>query len=411
MTVLEAFEKALREGQEEKVQEIYEQVLAGGDAESQLDLAEYLEGIGYFDLAKPLYLLLAACYPAAYISLASIAAEDGQLEEAFAYLEEIKPESDLYVAALMGKAELYQLEGLPDVAREKLAQALQWSDDPLLVFGLAELDMELGDFTQAIQEYASLDNRVIYQLTGVSTYQRIGLCYASLGRFEAAVEFLEKALEIDYDDVTLFELASILYEQEEYQKAVLYFKQLDAMSPDFEGYEYAYARALEGEHRLEEALKIAQQGLAKNPFETRLQLLASQLSYELHDVQAAEDYLLAAQEDAEDLEEISLRLTNLYLEQERYEEVLAFENQDLDNVLTRWNLARAYQALERSEKALTAYESLAPDLKNNPEFLEEYAYLLREMGLFRQAQAMAESYLSLVPDDLAMQDFLESLRD
>ena len=102
MTVLEAFEKVLREGQEEKDQEIYEQVLAEGDVESQLDLAEYLEGIGYFDLAKPLYQLLAAGYPAAYISLASIAAEDGQLEEAFAYLEEIKPESDLYVAALMG---------------------------------------------------------------------------------------------------------------------------------------------------------------------------------------------------------------------------------------------------------------------------------------------------------------------
>ncbi|MCE2629664.1 hypothetical protein, partial [Pseudomonas aeruginosa] len=70
--------------------------------------------------------------------------------------------------------------------------------------------------------------------------------------------------------------------------------------------------SLHAEHRTAEALTLAQQGLAKNPFETRLLLLASQLSYELHDEKAAENYLLQAQEDADDLEEIALRLTTLY---------------------------------------------------------------------------------------------------
>ena len=56
--------------------------------------------------------------------------------------------------------------------------------------------------------------------------------------------------------------------------------------------------------------------------------------------------ILQAQEDADDLEEIALRLTTLYLEQERYEDILEFAEQEVDNALTRWNLARAYQALE-----------------------------------------------------------------
>ncbi|WP_041786212.1 tetratricopeptide repeat protein [Streptococcus constellatus] len=387
----------------------FERALTNDTEEELLELADYLESIGFFPQAKRIYETLAPHYPEAYISLAQIASEDGQVEEAFAYLEEITYDSDWYVTALLVKADLYQMEGLPDVAREKLAEAKQLSDEPLVTFGLAEIDFELGNFNQAIKEYASLDNRLIYEQTGVSTYQRIGVSYASLGKFEVAIEFLEKALEIEYDDAVAFELATILYDQKEYQKANLYFKQIDTISQDFEGYEYGYALALHAEHQTEEALRLTQQGLSKNPFDTRLLLLASQLSYELHDEQKAEEYLLQAQENAEDEEEIVLRLTNLYVQQERFDEVLKFEEQDIDNVLTKWNIARAYQALEQTTAALERYRLLLSDLKENPDYLEQYIYLLREMGDFEEAKHQAEHYLHLVPDDVEMQELYNSL--
>ena len=387
----------------------FERALTNDTEEELLELADYLESIGFFPQAKRIYETLAPHYPEAYISLAQIASEDGQAEEAFAYLEEITSDSDWYVTALLVKADLYQMEGLPDVAREKLAEAKQLSDEPLVTFGMAEIDFELGNFNQAIKEYASLDNRMIYEQTGVSTYQRIGVSYASLGKFEVAIEFLEKSLEIEYDDAVAFELATILYDQKEYQKANLYFKQIDTISPEFEGYEYGYALSLHAEHQTEEALRLTQQGLSKNPFDTRLLLLASQLSYELHDERKAEDYLLKAKDNAEDLEEIALRLSNLYLEQERFDEVLKFEEQDIDNVLTKWNIARAYQALEQTTAALERYRLLLSDLKENPGFLEQYIYLLREMGDFEEAKHQAEHYLHLVPDDVEMQELYNSL--
>lgn len=387
----------------------FERALTNDTEEELLELADYLESIGFFPQAKRIYETLAPHYPEAYISLAQIASEDGQAEEAFAYLEEITSDSDWYVTALLVKADLYQMEGLPDVAREKLAEAKQLSDEPLVTFGMAEIDFELGNFNQAIKEYASLDNRMIYEQTGVSTYQRIGVSYASLGKFEVAIEFLEKDLEIEYDDAVAFELATILYDQKEYQKANLYFKQIDTISPEFEGYEYGYALSLHAEHQTEEALRLTQQGLSKNPFDTRLLLLASQLSYELHDEQKAEEYLLQAQENAEDEEEIVLRLTNLYVQQERFDEVLKFEEQDIDNVLTKWNIGRAYQALEQTTAALERYRLLLSDLKENPEFLEQYIYLLREMGDFEEAKHQAEHYLHLVPDDVEMQELYNSL--
>lgn len=374
-----------------------------------LDLGEYLESIGFFLQAKRIYNKLALLYPQVNLNLAAIASEDGDLEEAFGYLEEIRSNDPWYVNALLIKADLYQMEGLPDVAREKLVEASQLSDDPIITFGMAEIDFELGNFTQAIKEYASLDNRTIYEQTGISTYQRIGVSYASLGKFEAAIEFLQKAIELEYDESAVFELAVILYDQEDYQKANLYFKQLDTLSPDFEGYEYIYALSLHADNQAEAALLMAQQGLNKNPFDSQLALLASQVSYELHDTEKAESYLLDAWDNADDLEEIALRLTNLYLEQERYEDILDLEDQDWDNVLTRWNIARSYQALEDIEKARELYGELHRDLRDNPEFLEEYIYLLRECGELERAKQEAQHYLSLVPDDSAMQEFYDSL--
>ena len=401
--------QALEEQDLTKAEHYFVKALENDSSDLLYELATYLEGIGFYPQAKEIYLKIVEDFPEVNLNLAAIASEDGQIEEAFAYLEEIQADSDWYVSALLLKADLYQMESLTDVAREKLLEALSYSEDPLLILGLAELDSELENYQEAIQGYAQLDNRSIYEQTGISTYQRIGFAYAQLGKFETATEFLEKALELEYDDLTAFELASLYFDQEEYQKAVLYFKQLDTISPDFEGYEYGYSQALHKEHQVQEALRIAKQGLEKNPFETRLLLAASQFSYELHDASGAENYLLTAKEDAEDTEEILLRLATIYLEQERYEDILDLQSEEPENLLTKWMIARSYQEMDDLDTAYELYQELAGDLKDNPEFLEHYIYLLRELGYFEEAKVNAQAYLKLVPDDVQMQELFERL--
>ena len=403
--------QALEEQDLIKVEHYFVKALESDPSDLLYELGTYLEGIGFYPQAKEIYLKIVEDFPEVHLNLAAIASEDGQIEEAFAYLEEIKSDSDWYVSALLLKADLYQMEGLTDVAREKLLEALTYSEDPLLILGLAELDSELENYQEAIQGYAQLDNRTIYEQTGISTYQRIGFAYAQLGKFETATEFLEKALELEYDDLTAFELASLYFDQEEYQKAVLYFKQIDTISPDFEGYEYGYSQALHKEHQVQEALRIAKQGLEKNPFETRLLLAASQFSYELHDASAAENYLLTAKADAEDTEEILLRLATIYLEQERYEDILDLQSEEPENPLTKWMIARSYQEMDDLDTSYELYQELAGDLKDNPEFLEHYIYLLRELGYFEEAKVNAQVYLKLVPDDVQMQELYERLQE
>lgn len=401
--------QALEEQDLTKAEHYFAKALENDSSDLLYELATYLEGIGFYPQAKEIYLKIVEDFPEVHLNLAAIASEDGQIEEAFTYLEEIQADSDWYVSSLALKADLYQLEGLTDVAREKLLEALTYSEDSLLILGLAELDSELENYQAAIQAYAQLDNRSIYEQTGISTYQQIGFAYAQLGKFETATEFLEKALELEYDDLTAFELASLYFDQEEYQKATLYFKQLDTISPDFEGYEYGYSQALHKEHQVQEALRIAKQGLEKNPFETRLLLAASQFSYELHDASGAENYLLTAKEDAEDTEEILLRLATIYLEQERYEDILDLQSEEPENLLTKWMIARSYQEMDDLDTAYEHYQELTGDLKDNPEFLEHYIYLLRELGHFEEAKVHAHTYLKLVPDDVQMQELFERL--
>lgn len=387
----------------------FARALKEDDASVLLELGAYLESIGFLPHAKRLYEQLRKDYPEVNLNLAQIVAEDGDIEAAFLYLDAISETSDDYVNALLVMADLYQMEGLADVAKDKLEQALELSDQPVIRFGLAEMQMEVGDFKDAITNYAALDNRELLALTGVSTYERIGRAYADMGKFEVAIEFLEKAVEIEYDDHTVFELATLLFEQEEYQRANLYFKQLETMNSGFVGYDYYYAQSLHQEHKLAEALTVAQQGLTKNAYDSQLLLLASQLAYENHDTTLSESYLLSAKDLAEDLEEVALRLSNLYLTEERYQDVVALTSLDSDNLLTQWNIAKAYQALEQEEDALKRYQVIAKDLKQNPDFLQEYTYLLREFGQLEEAKETVKTYLELVPDDLNMQTFLEEL--
>ena len=99
---------------------------------------------------------------------------------------------------------------------------------------------------------------------------------------------------------------------------------------------------------------------------------------------------------AEDQDEIILRLSTLYLEEERYEDLVALADYEVDSVLARWNIAKAYQALDDEEEAFQIYQDLATDLSENPEFLHDYAYILREFGYRDQARATAEKYVMIL---------------
>ncbi|MFX3854138.1 hypothetical protein ACJBUA_12170, partial [Streptococcus suis] len=55
---------------------------------------------------------------------------------------------------------------------------------------------------------------------------------------------------------------------------------------------------------------------------------------------------------------------------------------------------------------IALYDDLAGELAENPVFLADYVAVLRQLGRLDESKEQASRYIQLVPDDLAMQEFL-----
>src|SRR5574337_203087 len=394
----------LHAGQFDQMASEIEKALQVDSAELLADLAEYLSMMGFSSESRQVYEAISQENTAntdIILNLAEMKVDDGDLDGALALLYQVASTDDNYVAALVMIADLYQLDGVWEAALEKLQEASTLSDSPLVSFAIAELHYNQANWQEAIDYFAKLSQRQILELTKVSIYQRIGTAYASLGEFENAEKFLEKSLEINHDDTVLFELAQISAVLGEHKRAIDYFKQLDALAPDFDGYAYPYAQALIEENDFEAAFTVAKDGLSKNPTDVPLIHLTSRIAYALHDLEGAEKYLTQALDLPDLHDETVFLLSNLYMEQEDFEAVIGLESLlDEEHVLAQWNIAKAYRELDQDEKSLTIYDEISQSvLIDNPEFLLDYAQMLIRNGRTADAKTSLSKYLSLVPDD------------
>lgn len=404
----------LHAGQFDQMASEIEKALQVDPAELLADLAEYLSMMGFSSESRQVYEAISQENTAntdIILNLAEMKVDDGDLDGALALLYQVASTDDNYVAALVMIADLYQLDGVWEAALEKLQEASTLSDSPLVSFAIAELHYNQANWQEAIDYFAKLSQRQILDLTKVSIYQRIGTAYASLGEFENAEKFLEKSLEINHDDTVLFELAQISAVLGEHKRAIDYFKQLDALAPDFDGYAYPYAQALIEENEFDSAFAVAKDGLSKNPTDVPLLHLTSRIAYALHDLKAAETYLVQALDLAELHDETIFLLSNLYLLQADYEAVINLAPLlDDDHALARWNIAKAYGELEQDTEALAIYDEIDQSvLADNPEFLLDYAHILIRNGRASDAKLSLTQYLASVPDDENAQELFNEL--
>src|SRR5574337_106418 len=404
----------LHAGQFDQMASEIEKALQVDSAELLADLAEYLSMMGFSSESRQVYEAISQENTAntdIILNLAEMKVDDGDLDGALALLYQVASTDDNYVAELVMIADLYQLDGVWEAALEKLQEASTLSDSPLVSFAIAELHYNQANWQEAINYFAKLSQRQILELTKVSIYQRIGTAYASLGEFENAEKFLEKSLEINHDDTVLFELAQISAVLGEHKRAIDYFKQLDALAPDFDGYAYPYAQALIEENEFDSAFAVAKDGLSKNPTDVPLLHLTSRIAYALHDLKASETYLVQALDLAELHDETIFLLSNLYLLQADYEAVINLAPLlDDDHALARWNIAKAYVELEQDTAALAIYDEIDQSvLADNPEFLLDYAHILIRNGRANDAKLSLTQYLASVPDDENAQELFNEL--
>lgn len=402
----------LHQGDFIRMQESLKNALKFDSEELLVDLAEYLQMMGFDGESRQVYEQILAKNPestAILINLAEIAEDDGELEKALDYLYRIPTDDDNYVAALVKIADLYQFDNDFETAISKLEEAVDLSDDPLVTFALAESLFANADYQRAITEYAKLSERKILHHTKVSIYERIGESYAQLGNFENAISFLEKSYEFDAKADTQYKIAILYAEIGNLSRAISAFKKLDKADDDYLNYELAYAQALHEDGQNQEALKIAQQGKKKNPHSVPLLHFISRLKYQLKDVEGAEQELMEALDLPELHDETVFLLANLYYNDEDFEAVVNLKPLlEDEHLLAQWLFAQSYRELENDDQASEEYQVLLEStLSENPEFLKDYSEYLREIGHIKAARPIIEQYLLLVPDDEEMRNLLQ----
>lgn len=379
------------------------------------ELGEELIQIGFLEEAREVFDTLQERDPENeewLLSLAEIAMENDQIDEAFDYLDRITPQSSFYPRALLISADLYQLIGIPEVSEAKLLEAQKLlPKESLIRFALAELYFSTDRYQEAAEFYQGLLKENIQEITGISLLERTGAALSMAGKFEEAIEYLEASLAEDQTDDRLFQTALVYLQLKENEHAIRYLQQLRALNPQYRSLYLYLAEALQEEEQLEEAQTVIEEGIHEDPFQVDFYHFASENAYRLHDSEAAESFLLKALETGEKEDETLLTLSNLYLNEERWQEaVLAIEKmEDNEQPHALWNLAHAYNALEEFDQAAKFYEQANEGLQHEPAFMKEYGLFLREEGRLSEALPLLRHYLAHEPGDLEVQSIVEDL--
>ncbi len=414
-TYSEKMLQALHEEELAQAQLMLAEAIRKDDDDTLADLGEELLSLGFLEEAKLVFDHLVTIFPEAdglNLPLAEIAIENNLIDDAFVYLEKVGKDSDSYVQSLLVTADLYQVIGIPEVSEAKLKEAQRlMPDEPLILFALGELYFSNGQFQEAATAYQELLEGQVAEISNVSINERLGSTLSMSGDFEGAIPFLEKALGEGQTDDRLFQLAFTYLQLHENQKAIALLQQLRALNPHYQSLYLSLGEALQEEEQLEEARTVLAEGIKENPFQVDLYQLASENAYRLHDTEKAEALLKEALELGEKTDETRLTLSNLYLNEHRFDEVIDVVQQmeEQGHPYGEWNLAHAYNELEEFDLAKVHYEQAYQELSHEPEFLKEYAVFLREEGQLEQAKELLQHYLHHEPGDNEAQSLLDDI--
>lgn len=419
MSYSEKMLAALSNGQLETAKKHFAWALRKDDDDTLFSLAEELYGLGFLKQSARTYQKLLKKYPNEddlKTGLADIAIDEGDTDLALDYLHQVKPDSSAYVQALLVEADLYQTQELFEVSEQKLLEAYRIdSDEPIVEFALAEFYFLIRNYNKAINFYLDLIKKGQLEISKVNLVERIGVSYAEAGRFEQAVGYLEQIKPAKLTPDSQFELGFTYLQLDEPRKAIDVFKKLQEQDSQYASVYPYLAEAQEKLHQLDHALLTLQEGLAVDQYNEQLYLRTARLALKLDDQDLAEKYLREGLSIDPDNLTTVLELSNLLVQQERYQDNVNLLDQYLQSnefdPQFYWNLAVSDDHLDHFKEARDNYLAAYPFFEHNVDFLKPAIYFFREAGMLTETVAALRNYLAIEPDDGEMVAMLEDYED
>lgn len=412
MNQLDKIEALIASGQTEEGLAMLKKLSASEDADHLFGAAQIYQQYGFLDEAEKLYEHLLGQYPddsGVLLNYAELLIDKSEEDRAIHCLEKIGPSDPGYLAAQLQLADVYQLEGLFEVAEAKLLGALkQAHDEPVLLAALGEFYLSVGDAREAIPYLEKV--RKCPELADRNIELKLAEALSLCGEFEQSVNAYRRGLKKKKTLDGLFGYAMTLTRIGRYQKAIQVLEELKKMDPGYSTLYPLLAKAYEHEKMTDEALRTVEEGLSEDEFNERLLEEAGHLAVKLHDTEKAMHYYQTIVARDPEHREAMTKLVELKAAGEDYDGIIdLLETETPDDPLLTWFLATAYYRTEKWDKAGACYAACRAAFKNNPEFLQEYGEYLRERGKLQESLQMLKRAAALDPGNQDLVLFVERL--
>ncbi|MRH42410.1 tetratricopeptide repeat protein [Aquibacillus halophilus] len=392
-----------------------EQFLPRADEEEKFTVAELYMQWGMLEEAKFILLELSEQYPnesELKVMLADIHIDLQEDDEAITILNRLTSDDEEYIGALIQLADLYQTQGLFEVAEQKLLEAKTADPlEPLIDFALAELSFSNGEYIKSIPYYEKAYH-VQEVIADIEIGVRLAEAYASTGEFEKAFEFFQASQNEDPD--SLFRYGFIAYRSDRLDISIKVWEQLIEKDPNYQSVYLYLAQSYELEGMVEEAFETAKKGLKVDEFNKELFHLAGVLARKLG--HREDSYQLVREAVAIDpgFKEAVLFLIENYKEEHNLDAIIELLTHLIDlgeeDANYNWELAKAYNEIESYDDALNHYKDAYNNFKDDTDFLKEYGYFLIEEGRIDEAKATFSRYLTIEPTDNEVAEYVSRLK-
>ncbi len=381
------------------------------DDDNKFQIASYFQEWGLIDEATAIYEKLFERYPNdshLILQLSEISIDNDEEEKAIEWLDRIHPLDENFLSAQVLLADLYQAQGLEEVAEQKLIKASEMApEEPVLLFALAEFYLTAGQASKALPLY----KKVLHEetLAHENIELKLGEALSINGQFEEALIYYEKGIEKQPELDGLFGYAITAVQAQQPQTAIKMLEKLKGMDEHYTTLYPVLSEAYEQEGMIKEAIETLDQGINADEHNTRLYAKAAELSLKNRkDNDAAIYYRRLLNIDPENIDALK-QYISLLLKQEDYEAVTVYlQNGHEDPTLT-WNLAQAHKALEQDAEALELYRSIFSEFQQEPDFLYQYGELLWILGNREEAALLLKKALTLDPDNFELAAFVERI--
>ncbi|WP_100488099.1 tetratricopeptide repeat protein [Sporolactobacillus pectinivorans] len=413
MNDLETVNALLESGQTEDGLKMLGELIRHADDELLFGAASVYQQYGFLDEAEHVYKALLGRYPndsGLLLQISDLLIDKKEENRAIDYLLQIHVLDENYLSAQVMLADLYQLEGLDEVAENKLIGALKIApDEPVLMLALGELYLATGQALKAVDLLSKIedDPALEDQNVALKLAEALSLC----GEFEQSLKVYRKGLKKEKTLDGLFGYAVTATRIEQYKTAIRSLEELRNLDPGYSTLYPVLAHAYEHEGDLDHALRIIEAGLEEDEYNDRLYKEAGELAVKVNQPKKAGQYFEEWHKLDPESTEALTRLAELKSQEEDYTGIIKLlDSQELDDPMLIWFKATALNRTDQLNEAGKCYESCASAFAANPEFLQEYGEYLREMGKTGEGLRLLEKAVRLSPENQDLASFVERLR-